>query len=130
MQAQDIITEIIKRNPSYKPPSDYRPEKKTRRIMIPVHDHPGYNFIGLILGPRGNTHRRMEAETGAKIFIRGRGSVKEGRERREKPDPSDNDDLHVQIIAEDDIALNKVSFMLQLYLTVLFSLHSHSRNIH
>ena len=106
---QDIITEIIKRNPNYKPPSDYRPEKKTRRIMIPVHDHPGYNFIGLILGPRGNTHRRMEAETGAKIFIRGRGSVKEGRERREKPDPSDNDDLHVQIIAEDDVALNKVS---------------------
>ncbi|KAK9849250.1 hypothetical protein WJX84_012132 [Apatococcus fuscideae] len=128
-QRYDIITEIIKRNPSYKPPSDYRPEKKTRRIMIPVHDHPGYNFIGLILGPRGNTHRRMEAETGAKIFIRGRGSVKEGRERREKPDPSDNDDLHVQIIAEDDIALNKAATMLERLLSpVDDELNQHKQN--
>lgn len=25
-----------------------------------VKDYPGYNFIGLILGPRGNTQKRME----------------------------------------------------------------------
>lgn len=52
---QEIITELIKRNPSYKPPPDYRPEKKSRKLRIPVDEYPGYNFIGLIIGPRGNT---------------------------------------------------------------------------
>ena len=27
---------------------------------VQVRDYPGYNFIGLILGPRGNTQKRME----------------------------------------------------------------------
>jgi hypothetical protein len=49
---------------------------------IPEKEHPGYNFMGLIIGPRGNTHRKLEADTGCKISIRGRGSVKEGRSRR------------------------------------------------
>ena len=30
-------------------------------------------------GPRGNTLKNMEKETGAKIIIRGKGSVKEGK---------------------------------------------------
>ena len=25
------------------------------KIFVPVKEHPGYPFIGLILGPRGNT---------------------------------------------------------------------------
>jgi splicing factor 1 len=55
---QEIITELIKNNPNYKPPPDYRPEKKYRRLRIPTEEHPGYNFIGLIIGPRGNTQAR------------------------------------------------------------------------
>lgn len=45
-----------------------------RKIFIP--DHPTYNFIGRILGPRGNSVRRLESLTGCKILIRGEGSVK------------------------------------------------------
>ena len=73
---QDIITEMIKKNPHYKPPADYRPERKFRKIMIPQQQHPGYNFIGLIIGPRGNTQKRMERETGCKV---GRGVCVGGR---------------------------------------------------
>jgi splicing factor 1 len=51
---------MIKANPSFKPPADYRPEKKYRKLRIPLEDYPGYNFIGLIIGPRGNTQKRME----------------------------------------------------------------------
>jgi hypothetical protein len=51
---------MIKANPSFKPPADYRPEKKYRRLRIPLEEYPGYNFIGLIIGPRGNTQKRME----------------------------------------------------------------------
>lgn len=49
-------------------------------------------------------------ETNCKIAIRGRGSVKEGRSKREaKPDPSDNEDLHVLITGEDDDSVDRVS---------------------
>lgn len=36
-----------------------------------------YNFVGRILGPRGNSLKRVEAMTGCRIFIRGQGSVKD-----------------------------------------------------
>lgn len=113
-ERQDIITELIKKNPNYKPPPDYRPEKKYKRIVIPQDEYPGYNFIGLIIGPRGNTQKRMERETGAKIAIRGKGSVKEGRAKKEnKPDPSENEELHVLITAETDEALEKAAAMVE-----------------
>ena len=38
-----------------------------RQMYIPEKEYPGYNFVGLIIGPRGNTHRRMEEETGCKV---------------------------------------------------------------
>ena len=39
----------------------------------------------------------MERETGAKIAIRGKGSVKEGRGRTDgRNNPGDNDKLHVR----------------------------------
>jgi hypothetical protein len=71
------------------------------------------NFIGLIIGPRGNTLKKMERETGAKIMIRGKGSVKEGKglftkifimcspfaagRRDGTSQPGDNEQLHCLI---------------------------------
>ena len=55
--------------------------KKLRKITIPQERFPEYNFIGLIIGPRGNTQKRMERETGCKISIRGKGSAKDGKVR-------------------------------------------------
>ena len=128
-ERQDVIRELIARNPNYRPPPDFRPEKKSRKIYIPVHAHPGYNFIGLIIGPRGNTQKRMEKETGAKIAIRGKGSVKEGRVRKDmKPDPSEDDDLHVLITADTDDALEKASGMIEkLLVPVEEDLNEHKR---
>ncbi|KAI5670215.1 hypothetical protein M9H77_10579 [Catharanthus roseus] len=77
-ERQEIISQMIKKNPAFKPPADYRPPKLQKKLYIPMKEYPGYNFIGLIIGPRGNTQKRMERETGAKIVIRGKGSVKEG----------------------------------------------------
>ena len=47
------------------------PKKIEKKLFIPVKEYPGYPFIGLILGPRGNTQKKMERETGAKIVVRG-----------------------------------------------------------
>lgn len=115
-ERQDIITQIIKRNPAFKPPADYRPPKLQKKLYIPMKEYPGYNFIGLIIGPRGNTQKRMERETGAKIVIRGKGSVKEGRlqqKRDLKPDPAENEDLHVLVEAETQEALDAAAGMVE-----------------
>jgi hypothetical protein len=68
-----LIEELVEICPGFRPPPDFRPGKKWRKIMIPIHDHPGYNFFGLIIGPRGNTQKRMQRETNTKIAIRGMG---------------------------------------------------------
>ncbi|KAJ8752927.1 hypothetical protein K2173_008662 [Erythroxylum novogranatense] len=115
-ERQEIISQIIKKNPAFKPPADYRPPKLQKKLYIPMKEYPGYNFIGLIIGPRGNTQKRMERETGAKIVIRGKGSVKEGRlqqKRDLKPDPSENEDLHVLVEADTQEALDAAAGMVE-----------------
>lgn len=115
-ERQEIISQIIKKNPAFKPPADYRPPKLQKKLYIPQKEYPGYNFIGLIIGPRGNTQKRMEKETGAKIVIRGKGSVKEGRLQQKqnlKPDPSENEDLHVLVEADTQESLDAAAAMVE-----------------
>ncbi|MCL7051468.1 hypothetical protein MKW94_014372 [Papaver nudicaule] len=115
-ERSEIISQLIKRNPAFKPPADYRPPKLQKKLYIPMKEYPGYNFIGLIIGPRGNTQKRMEKETGAKIVIRGKGSIKEGRlqqKRDLKPDPAENEDLHVLVEAETQDALEAAAGMVE-----------------
>ncbi|KAF1795801.1 Splicing factor 1, helix-hairpin domain [Phytophthora cactorum] len=101
---RETIEELVTINPLFRPPADYARQKLHRKIYIPIRDFPSYNFIGLIIGPRGNTQKRMERETNCKIAIRGKGSVKEGSKGK-KMNADENDDLHVLITGdrEDDI---------------------------
>ncbi|KAJ1471752.1 hypothetical protein T484DRAFT_1557393, partial [Baffinella frigidus] len=46
------------------------------QVRIPVQDYPGYNFIGRLLGPRGATLKQLENDSGCRLFIRGRGSLR------------------------------------------------------
>ncbi|XXG88157.1 hypothetical protein AAC387_Pa12g0403 [Persea americana] len=131
-ERQEIISQLIKENPVFKPPADYRPPKLQKKLYIPMKEYPGYNFIGLIIGPRGNTQKRMERETGGKIVIRGKGSVKEGRlqQKRDlmKPDPSENEDLHVLVEAETQEALDAAAGMVEkLLMPVDEGLNEHKR---
>lgn len=50
----DLIEALIKTDPAYVPPHDYRPRKKHRKIFIPIKEFPGYNFIGALLVHRTN----------------------------------------------------------------------------
>lgn len=89
----------------YQPPPDYRPVviKRTKKIFIPQDKYPNVNFMGLIIGPRGITLKKTEAQTGAKIAIRGKGSLKAGKGRRDgKLNPGDTEPMHVVITAETD----------------------------
>jgi splicing factor 1 len=108
-----LIEELIKRDESYKPPTDWKPEKKTRKVYIPYKEHPGYNFIGLIIGPRGNTQKKMQNETNCRIAIRGRGSVKEGVARNPNSDYGEEDELHVLIVGDTDEDVDRAAAMVE-----------------
>lgn len=69
------------------------------KVWIPQREYPDVNFIGLLIGPRGHTLKKMESETGARISIRGKGSLKEG-----KNDPASlaaaHEELHALVMAD------------------------------
>ncbi|KAH7288127.1 hypothetical protein KP509_31G013300 [Ceratopteris richardii] len=90
--------------------------KKIIRIEVPVDKYPTFNFVGRLLGPRGNSLKRVESSTGCRVFIRGRGSVRDTDKEeklRDKPGYEHlNEPLHVLIEAEQpaniiDIQLNQ-----------------------
>ena len=97
---QDLIEELIKNDRSYRPPHDYRPQKKRKKLYIPQKKYPNFNFIGLVIGPRGKTQRELQAATGCRVVIRGRGAMKEGAARAPGHDYGEDDDLHVLIEGE------------------------------
>ncbi|KAG8098745.1 hypothetical protein GUJ93_ZPchr0013g34368 [Zizania palustris] len=78
--------------------------KKILRLEIPVDSYPNFNFVGRILGPRGNSLKRVEASTGCRVFIRGKGSIKDpGKEDKLRGKPGYehlSDPLHILIEAE------------------------------
>ncbi|KAK1992283.1 hypothetical protein LX36DRAFT_304049 [Colletotrichum falcatum] len=104
-----LIEKAMKTIPNYHPPQDYRrPTKTQEKVYVPVNDYPEINFIGLLIGPRGNTLKKMESESGAKIAIRGKGSVKEGKGRSDAAHASNQEeDLHCLIMAETEEKVNK-----------------------
>ncbi|KAI1725100.1 KH domain-containing protein [Ditylenchus destructor] len=100
----------------------------TQKVYVPKH--PTYNFIGRILGPRGNSVRRLEEITGCRILIRGKGSVKDpSRERKLRRMPGWEhlkDSLHVLITADDinehvcSTKLHRASIFIERLLTPAF----------
>ncbi|KAF2857910.1 hypothetical protein K470DRAFT_278929 [Piedraia hortae CBS 480.64] len=104
-----LIEKAMRIIPSYHPPADYRrPTKTQEKVYVPVNDYPEINFIGLLIGPRGNTLKKMETESGAKIAIRGKGSVKEGKGKSDAAHASNQDeDLHCLIMADTEDKVNK-----------------------
>ncbi|KAK3308256.1 uncharacterized protein B0T15DRAFT_523972 [Chaetomium strumarium] len=104
-----LVEKAMKTIPNYHPPQDYRrPTKTQEKVYVPVNDYPEINFIGLLIGPRGNTLKKMEAESGAKIAIRGKGSVKEGKGRSDAAHSSNQEeDLHCLIMADTEEKVNK-----------------------
>lgn len=78
--------------------------KRTIRVDIPVDQYPNYNFVGRLLGPRGNSLKRVEGSTECRVLIRGRGSIKDPAKEemmRGKPGYEHlNEPLHILVEAE------------------------------
>lgn len=130
-ERQDVLEKIMNLNPNphaRKSISNLMVRKRIKKIPIPIDKHPNYNFIGLIIGPRGKTQKELEAKTGCKIAIRGRGSVKEGaRGRRDgKVMEGDNEPLHVVISGDDQRAVDAAAEMMEQMLVVI----DDEKNVH
>ncbi|KAG9013969.1 hypothetical protein FRB93_000350 [Tulasnella sp. JGI-2019a] len=101
-----LIDKALKSDPNYRPPAEYHQQKRSHRpqekVYIPVKEFPEINFFGLLVGPRGNSLKKMERESGAKISIRGKGSVKEGKGRPDAFADDAEEDLHCLIMAETE----------------------------
>ena len=114
-ERNELILRLTSLNSTYRPPADWKKQTRfERRVYIPQKDYPDYNFIGLIIGPRGSTQKQMEKETGCKIVIRGKGSSKEGKTRTSgRPDDSENDETHVLITGDDKARVDSAASMVE-----------------
>ncbi|XP_057435445.1 KH domain-containing protein At2g38610-like isoform X2 [Lotus japonicus] len=89
--------------------------KRILRLEIPVDTYPNFNFVGRLLGPRGNSLKRVEATTGCRVYIRGKGSIKDpDKEEKLRGRPGYehlNEPLHILI--EADLPANVVDVRLR-----------------
>ncbi|XP_022136599.1 KH domain-containing protein At1g09660/At1g09670 [Momordica charantia] len=78
--------------------------KRVVRLDVPVDKYPNYNFVGRLLGPRGNSLKRVEALTECRVYIRGKGSIKDALEEEKLKDKPGyehlNEPLHLLVEAE------------------------------
>ncbi|KAI9600155.1 hypothetical protein KEM48_000569 [Puccinia striiformis f. sp. tritici PST-130] len=111
-----LIERMIKIDPAYRPPLDFEAQKKfggnrsgrpSDKVYIPIKEFPEIKFFGLLVGPRGNSLKKMEGESGAKISIRGRGSVKEGKGRKEEFAGDDDDEMHCLVTGDSQEKVDK-----------------------
>src|SRR5882762_5812814 len=101
-----LVDRAMKNDPNFRPPVEYQQQKRSHRpsekVYIPVKEFPEINFFGLLVGPRGNSLKKMERDSGAKISIRGKGSVKEGKARPDQYADDAEEDLHCLVLGESE----------------------------
>lgn len=78
----------------------------SKKVWIPVDKNPGYNYVGLLIGPGGSKQKALQAEAGGrvKIQVRGKGSSGTGL--------SSDEPLHV-LLEGDHQCVNKAEELIQ-----------------
>lgn len=109
-----IVTATLARSPAdFKPPKGFRSSaagrlKFERKLPIPLDEYPDYNFKGVIIGARGLKQQELQARTGCKIAVRGRGSWSSSRPDSMRQRHADDDEpQHCWIQADTPEALER-----------------------
>jgi splicing factor 1 len=105
-----LVDRAMKNDPNFRVPMEAgstmnnmrRGARYQDKVYIPVKEFPEINFFGLLVGPRGNSLKNMERESGAKISIRGKGSVKEGKGRSDAFAGDEDDELHALVTGDEE----------------------------
>ncbi|XP_054737223.1 KH domain-containing, RNA-binding, signal transduction-associated protein 3 isoform X2 [Anastrepha obliqua] len=80
-----------------------KPLRVSQKVLVPIREHPKFNFVGKLLGPKGNSLRRLQEETLCKMTVLGRNSMRDRAKEEELRSSTDpkyahlNSDLHVEI---------------------------------
>ncbi|CAD7941290.1 unnamed protein product [Amoebophrya sp. A120] len=81
----------------YVPPHDFRPQKLAKKLFCPTDKYPDAPFMSVIIGVRGENHKRMCDLSGAKIMLRGKGTDERFQTEEDFQMP-----LHVHIEADHE----------------------------
>lgn len=99
------------------PAAPRHPIRKRVKLPVPAEQYPDYNFVGRLLGPRGATLKRLERESGCRIMIRGKGSIRKDKEAEVRGKPGYehvfNEPLHVVIEVVDATDENSANQILR-----------------
>ena len=76
-----------------------------KKVIVPVESNAGFNWMGLLIGPRGATQKRLEADSGCKVLIRGEGAQRKDDVRFDQE--SAKEPLHVMIVGNDEASAQK-----------------------
>ncbi|XP_075874861.1 KH domain-containing, RNA-binding, signal transduction-associated protein 2 [Nelusetta ayraudi] len=95
--------------------------KLSERVLIPIQQYPKFNFVGKLLGPRGNSMKRLQEETGVKMSILGKGSMRDKDKEEELRKSGEakyahlSNDLHVliEVFAPPGEAYSRMSHALE-----------------
>ena len=83
----------------------------SKKVWIPTHTNPNYNFVGLLIGPGGSKQKALQAEAGGrvKIQVRGKGS----HNKIPSSNPTDHEEpLHV-LLEGDPACVDKAESLIK-----------------
>ncbi|XP_078440124.1 RNA-binding KH domain-containing protein [Wolffia australiana] len=124
LEKRELIGEILRLNPNYKAPPDYKPLLKEAKVPISVKSPSGHNIIGIILGAENNTQKRLEEETGAKMQVYGTHKVSKEKREITRSDVSDAqemyEDLYIHLSADTYEKVDAAASLVELLVTPVF----------
>uniref|UniRef100_A0A0A9H3D7 K Homology domain-containing protein n=1 Tax=Arundo donax TaxID=35708 RepID=A0A0A9H3D7_ARUDO len=127
LERREIIGEILRLNPGYKAPDDYKPLLKETKIPLPAKAHQGPNVIGVLIGPESNTQKRLQEETGAIIRVYGTKKINGEKSEIHHPEIDEAEaayeDLHINVSADSYDKVDAAVALIELLLTPV-SVHS------
>ena len=97
-----LVRFMMKHVPGYTAPAHWKPDKLMKKLIIPVKRYPDVNFMGIIVGARGQNHKRLQQSTNCKIEIRGQGVQANPNNMHESNMPQH---VHIEGDKEDDLDL-------------------------
>ncbi|CDQ75085.1 unnamed protein product [Oncorhynchus mykiss] len=91
------------------------------KFVIKAHESSHFNFVGKLLGPRGNSLKRLQEDTLTKMSILGKGSMRDKEKEEELRKSGEakyqhlNEDLHVliEVFAPPAEAYNRMGHALE-----------------
>ncbi|KAL5659820.1 hypothetical protein ACJX0J_026945, partial [Zea mays] len=123
LERRELIGEILRLNPGYKTPENYKPVLRETKIPVPVckaEAHPGNNIIGVLLGSESNTQKRLHEETGAVIRVYGTKKINGEKSEIRHQDINETqdayEDLYINVSADSYDKVDAAVVLIELLL--------------